>query len=95
MLQGGVLATDEVMRRVETGVPFRRAYRDVAAALKRGDPMPPISPARIIGRRRSTGGLGRLGLGLAWRRFVGLAKINDHAARTFEAAIKKLGGRAS
>ena len=95
MLQGGVLATDEVMRRVETGVPFRRAYREVAAALKRGDRMPAISPARIIGRRRSTGGLGRLGLGRAWRRFVTLAKVNDQAARRFEAAIKKLAGRAS
>lgn len=94
MLQGGVLATDEVMRRVETGVPFRRAYREVAAALTRGDRMPAISPARIIGRRRSTGGLGRLGLGLAWRRFVALAKVNDRSARRFEAAIKKLAGRA-
>ena len=26
------------MRRVETGVPFRRAYREVALALKRGLP---------------------------------------------------------
>lgn len=95
LLQGGVLATDEVMRRVETGVPFRRAYREVAAALTRGDRMPPMSAARIIGRRRSTGGLGRLGLGVAWRRFVALAKANDQAARTFEAAIKKLAGRAS
>ena len=94
LLQGGVLATDEVMRRVETGVPFRRAYREVAAALTRGDRMPPMSAARIIGRRRSTGGLGRLGLGVAWRRFVALAKANDQAARTFEAAIKKLAGRA-
>ena len=95
LLQGGVLATDEVMRRVETGVPFRRAYREVAAALTRGDRMPPMSAARIIGRRRSTGGLGRLGLGVAWRRFVALAKVNDRSARTFEAAIKKLAGRAS
>ena len=95
LLQGGVLATDEVMRRVETGVPFRRAYREVAAALTRGDRMPPMSAARIIGRRRSTGGLGRLGLGVAWRRFVALAKVNDRSARTFEAAVKKLAGRAS
>ena len=95
LLQGGVLATDEVMRRVETGVPFRRAYREVAAALTRGDRMPPMSAARIIGRRRSTGGLGRLGLGVAWRRFVALAKVNNRSARTFEAAIKKLAGRAS
>ena len=32
-LEGGALATDEVMRRVEAGVPFRRAYREVSRAL--------------------------------------------------------------
>ena len=39
-LAGGALATDEVMRRVEAGEPFRRAYREVAAALKRGRALP-------------------------------------------------------
>ena len=34
-LDGGALATDEVMRRVEAGRPFRLAYREVAAALGR------------------------------------------------------------
>ena len=36
-LAGGALATDEVMRRVEAGRPFRTAYREVAAALKDGE----------------------------------------------------------
>ena len=36
-LAGGTLATDEVMRRVEAGSPFRIAYREVAAALRRGE----------------------------------------------------------
>src|SRR5262249_53073737 len=35
-LAGGALATDEVMRRVESGMPFRRAYREVAAEVKGG-----------------------------------------------------------
>jgi argininosuccinate lyase len=33
-VSGGVLATDEVLRRVEQGRPFRAAYREVAAALR-------------------------------------------------------------
>ena len=40
----GALATDEVMRRVEAGRPFRVAYREVAAALRRGE---------MFGRRRA------------------------------------------
>ena len=61
-LAGGALATDEVMRRVEAGRPFRVAYREVKEALERGETFAAPSPARIVARRRSTGGLGDLGL---------------------------------
>ncbi len=61
-LRGEVLATDEVMRRVQAGVPFRRAYREVAAAVKRGELMPAISRAELIAARRNTGGIGNLPL---------------------------------
>src|SRR4051794_9091201 len=64
-LGGGALATDEVMRRVELGQPFRLAYRDVAAGLTRGERFTAPSPARIVARRSSSGGLGNLGLNLA------------------------------
>ena len=63
-LKGGVLATDEVMRRVAAGTPFRPAYREVAAALHQGyEPPLPTSAAELLDRRRSTGGAGNLALG--------------------------------
>ena len=61
-LAGGALATDEVMRRVERGLPFRAAYREVAAALDAGERFPAPSAAKLIARRSSTGGVGNLGL---------------------------------
>ena len=61
-LEGGTLATDEVMRRVEAGTAFRLAYRDVAAAIRRGEAFDPPPRTQVIARRRSTGGLGDLGL---------------------------------
>lgn len=62
LLEGGVLATDQVMQLVETGVPFRQAYRQVAEALKEGLPVPALGTSAIIERRTSTGGLGALDL---------------------------------
>jgi len=94
-LAGGALATDEVMRRVELGVPFRRAYREVAAALKRGERFPPPSPARLLARRRSEGGLGRLGLEVAWRRWRGIERWCERERRGFERALVRLAGRRS
>src|SRR5215210_7527696 len=61
-LAGGALATDEVMRRVEAGRPFRRAYHEVAAAVGQGESFESPSSKEIIARRGSTGGLGNLGL---------------------------------
>ena len=39
------------MRRVEAGRPFRSAYREVAAALKKGESFDPPRPGEIIARR--------------------------------------------
>ena len=61
-LRPEVFATDEVMRRVGTSVPFRRAYRDVADGLRRGVPIPALSAKAITATRISTGGLGNLPL---------------------------------
>jgi argininosuccinate lyase len=92
-LQGGVLATDEVLRRVELGVPFRKAYREVAAAFKRGTKLPVPSAARLLARRRSEGGLGRLGLDQAWRRWRILERWCERERTRFERALARLGGR--
>ena len=76
-LDGGLLATDEVMRRVEGGQAFRVAYREVKAALARGDDLPSPSSAQIVSRRRSTGGLGDLGLAQARARARRAARWNS------------------
>jgi argininosuccinate lyase len=92
-LSGGALATDEVMRRVDTGVPFRRAYRDVAAALKRGETFPSPSARTVMARRRSAGGVGRLGLEKAWRRFERARQWSERERRSFHAAMDRLVAR--
>jgi argininosuccinate lyase len=91
-LGGGALATDEVMRRVESGTPFRRAYRDVAAALKRGETFPAPSRTRLMARRRSTGGLGRLELGKIWRRFDQARRWSGREMVKFHRAMDRLRG---
>jgi len=91
-LAGGALATDEVMRRVESGVPFRRAYREVAAALKRGETFAAPSAGRLVARRRSTGGLGRLGLDAAWRRIERARRWSEQELARFHAAMDRLRG---
>ena len=45
-LEGGAMATDEAMRRVETGTPFRTAYREVAALVRDGARFPYPGRAR-------------------------------------------------
>jgi len=92
-LEGGALATDEVMRRVEAGRPFRAAYREVKAALHRGDRFDAPSPDRIIARRRSTGGLGNLGLAEARARLRRARTWNRRERRRFDQALRKLAGR--
>ncbi len=91
-LGGGAMATDEVMRRVEAGRPFRTAYREVAAALKDGKSFDSPPPARIISRRSSTGGLGNLGLPEVKRRIRQAASWNTRERKRFDRAMSKLGG---
>lgn len=91
-LAGGPLSTDEVMRRVELGVPFRRAYREVAAALRRGERFAPPSAARLIARRRSAGGIGRLELRAAWRRWRAIERWCERERDRFDRAMARLAG---
>jgi argininosuccinate lyase len=94
-LEGGALATDEVMRRVEAGRPFRAAYHEVAEAIRRGDTFPGPAPAAIAGRRRSTGGLGNAGLGLARSRITAARRWAKREGTRFERAMARLAGRRS
>lgn len=92
-LSGGPLATDEVMRRVAGGRPFRSAYREVAAAIREGDFWREPAPDEIIGRRKSVGGLGNLGLASARGRVRVCRTWAASQRRRFTAALKRLGGQ--
>jgi argininosuccinate lyase len=92
-LAGGALATDEVMRRVERGVPFRHAYRDVAAAIKRGEKFDPPTVTQLMSRRRSTGGVGNVGLAEARQRVRQAARWQRAERRRFDGAMRRLAGR--
>lgn len=95
-LRNEALATDEAMRRVRDGVPFRTAYREVAAHVKHGAQVPELSAAEILAARRGSGGLGDPGLrelGARRREFV---RENVRERRRFDRAITRLvTGRAS
>jgi argininosuccinate lyase len=92
-LEGGALATDEVMRRVEAGRPFRIAYREVAAALAAGERFEAPTPAKIVARRSSTGGVGNLGLELVRDRLRRARTWQTRERRRFGQAMGKLAGR--
>lgn len=94
-LRGGAVVTDEVMRRVELGEPFRTAYRSVAAAVKRGDAVPEPSFAEIVRRRGSTGGVGNLGLDEARRRSRAMARWVKGEHARFRRAMARLAGTAA
>jgi hypothetical protein len=94
-LDGGALATEEVMRRVERGNAFRAAYRDVAAALRRGESFEAPPASRVVARRRSTGGLGDLGLGEARARVRRARRWGERELHRFERAMARLGGRSA
>ncbi len=90
-VSGNLLVTDEVIRRVETGEPFRSAYRSVADELKRDAlSLPNADPADLIRRRRSTGGIGNLGLPKLRARLRRCLRQNEHDRAHFQAALDAL-----
>lgn len=92
-LVGGSLATDEVIRRVEAGRPFRAAYREVATALQSGETFELPSAERIISRRGSTGGLGNLGLPAQKTRIRKSRSWSSRERRRFDQALQRLAGK--
>lgn len=89
-LCGEVLATDEVMRRVRSGEPFRRAYREVSAAVKRGEPLPDLTPAALSKARQSSGNIGNPGTAALQDRGKISRMWNGRERRAFERAIGRL-----
>jgi argininosuccinate lyase len=93
-LDGPTLATDEVMRRVRDGVPFRRAYREVADAVRRGERMPEPGTQELLAARPSTGGLGNPNIGSARSRLRSARAWNRRERGRFDAAMRRLEGKA-
>lgn len=92
-LEGDILATDEVMRRVNQGERFRSAYRGVAAGVKRGERFTPPTNAELVARRRSTGGIGNPGLPVLARRSRAVARWERRERSRFDSALARLAGR--
>lgn len=91
-MRNEAFATDEAMRRVRAGEPFRRAYRDVAAAVKAGAPVPAPSDAALLDARRSTGGLGNLPLEVLRGRRTAARRWNRRMRSRFDRAMALLMG---
>jgi argininosuccinate lyase len=92
-LSPDVFATDEAVRRARAGVPFRTAYREVAAELCRGV-SPPVLPAgEVLASRSSIGNAGNLGLGALGRALFSARRRFTQRRRGFQAAIDALAGR--
>ncbi|MBS1241859.1 MAG: argH, partial [Gemmatimonadetes bacterium] len=92
-LRGDALATDEVMRRVEDGVPFRQAYRAVAEELTQGVIFTTPTVADLVRRRRETGNLGNVGVATLRRRVRAGRQWNRRERARFDRAMRRLGGR--
>lgn len=91
-LEGGSLATDEVLRRVEGGEPFRSAYRAVASELRGGAQFDVPPASAILERRRSTGNAGNLGLDKLSRRTERAASWAESERVSFTRALDTLAG---
>jgi argininosuccinate lyase len=92
LLRGGVLATDQALARVADGVPFRSAYREVAAAVAAGAAVPDVSADRLLAARRSTGGAGNLDLAAPRRRLAAERRRNRRERSRFDRAMRRLAG---
>ena len=91
-LTGDILATDEVFRRMSAGVPFRTAYRVVAAELKQGVKFPALAPKEIIAGRKSAGGVGNPAIAAARTRVRAARRWNVRTRRRWEGALERLAG---
>ena len=89
-LRAEAFATDEVMRRVRAGTPFRMAYREVAAAIKRGEAMPVMSAFALAAARTSTGAMGNLPLAALTKRLRAARRWRLSQQRRFDGALNHL-----
>jgi argininosuccinate lyase len=93
-LAGGPLATDEVLRRVESGEPFRAAYRAVAGEAARGAAFPAPADREILARRTALGSPGNPGFELLRQRLTACRRWAAGERRRFDRAMARLAGGA-
>ena len=89
---GDLLATDEVYRRVRNGVPFRTAYRQVAAEIKEGGKMPSLDTDAILEARTHLGGAGAPALDKLEAIAMGATRTIGDRHTAFIDAIANLNG---
>jgi argininosuccinate lyase len=89
---GDLLATDEVYRRVRNGVPFRTAYRQVAAEVKEGGEMPSLDTDAILEARTNLGGAGAPALESIEALAMGASARIAERHEAFTGAIANLNG---
>lgn len=89
-LRNEVFATDAALDMVDHGVPFRRAYREVAAHVKRGAQVPEPSATTLLAKRSSTGGLGNLQLTRLRTRARHALHWNSTVRKRFDTALARL-----
>ena len=92
-VQGDILATDEAVHRTRGGLPFREAYLQVAAELKQGAPMPRRAASELLLARRSSGGLGNVGIASLRQRATAARRWWRTERRRFDDAMLRLSGR--
>lgn len=91
--EGGLLVTDEVLRRVDEGSTFRDAYRSVSEAYHAGEAVPAPGPGDVLSRRTATGAPGNPGIPAARARLSAARRWRTREHRRFERAIARLAGR--
>ena len=88
---GDLLATDEVYRRVRDGVPFRTAYRQVAAEIREGGEVPPVAVDAILRARTHLGGAGAPALDILEAKAMDAGRVIRRRHSAFIDAIARLG----
>ncbi len=82
-----VFATDYAIKLVKEGVPFRDAYKKVAANI---DKLKAMDPVKTIKSRKHIGSTGNLGLDKIKNKINSEKKALDKENSSFESKLKKL-----
>ncbi|TVQ37813.1 MAG: argininosuccinate lyase [Spirochaetaceae bacterium] len=85
-----LFAADEAFALVQTGMPFREAYRTVASRL---DAVAGVDPVAALALRTSAGSPGNLGLSQVAARIDAVRSELGERTRRAEAAVERLFGR--